>query len=396
MNFQYETLGDEYQFQIFLKDLFNAAHSTETFQEYGSKGNLQHGIDIYCSDSKTAIQAKKKDINRSKKLVIKELLSDLEETLEKIKGFPFPVEKLFFATTLKKDITLQKACIDASFNHGIDVILFSWDDIQEKLPHYPSVRNKYFPHLQQAEISNTDILKKLEELLSKNSGRNDSIQKQYRDIPTCDVILPALPDDLQKVLIANIIKMALYDTFATTVYKKFSCLINFSLTYTQFSDGTSGPGFQIISGEVIFLSKCNRLVKELQNNSERFWERVEQFENNPDFKNIRFRMELHRIKGLTSYEFEIDGQTDSYSIKAKHYDNLDYDKLGSLSAVLPFIAVTTKPVINIIDLDKIESHPAFMKLFYHLLNENSFKPNLLKININDFDDWDYEYKPSAD
>ncbi|KFF11474.1 hypothetical protein [Flavobacterium hydatis] len=49
-------------------------------------------------------------------------------------------------------------------------------------------------------------------------------------------------------------------------------------------------------------------------------------------------------------------------------------------------------IINMIDLDKIEDHPAFMKLFYHLLNENSFKPNLLKININDFDDWDYEYK----
>lgn len=74
------------------------------------------------------------------------------------------------------------------------------------------------------------------------------------------------------------------------------------------------------------------------------------------------------------------------------FENLDYDKLSSLSAVLPFIAVTTKPVINMIDLDKIEDHPAFMKLFYHLLNENSFKPNLLKININDFDDWDYEYK----
>ena len=397
MNFQYEPLGDEYRFQAFLKDLFNVIYATETFEEYGSKGNLQHGIDIYSPILRTGIQAKKKDLNRNKKLILKELLNDLSETLEQVKNFPFPIEKLFFATTIKKDITLQKACFNASISHGINVILFSWDEIQEKLPDCHSVRNKYFPHLHQANLQEAEIskkLKKIKKLLSMLEVKKSTEKKQYRDIPQCEILLPEAPENIQKMLIASIIKVSLYETFSKTSYKKFGCLINFSATYTQFSDGSSGPGLQLISGEVIFLGHCSRLVKELQYNPENFWSRMDSYDNNLHFKNIKFRMELLRMEGLNSYEFEIDGQTASYNINAKEYEDLDYEKLNSLSAVMPFIAQITKPGINIIDIDKIKNHAPFMKLFYHFLNRDSFKPKLLKINVDDFDDWDYEYNLS--
>lgn len=399
MKFQYEPIGDEIGFQTFLKDLFNAVYSTETFEEYGSKGNKQDGIDIYSPKLKIGIQAKKKDINRNKKTVVNELLNELAETLEQIKDFPFPIEQLFFATTLKKDITLQQACINGSLTDGINVTLFSWDDIQNQLPYCPSVRNRYFPHLQPAkkrDIQLFEKIEKLEKMILKNNIVNLPVKKQFRNIPHCEVLFPILPDDLQKLLIQTMLKIALYETFKETVYKKFSSLIYFSKTYTQFSDGSEGPGFQIISGEVVFLSKCSSLVKELQNNSPKFWERIEKYENDLNFRNTKFRMELLGSEDLNAYEFEIDGQTQSYNIRALQFENLDYDNLSSLSAVLPFIARMTKPAINIIELDKIKSNSAFMKLFYHYLNENSFRPTLLKINVDDFDDWDYEYKPLDD
>jgi hypothetical protein len=70
--------------------------------------------------------------------------------------------------------------------------------------------------------------------------------------------------------------------------------------------------------------------------------------------------------------------------------------LDSLSVVLPFIAQCTKPTINIIDFDRIEKHSAFMKLFYGILTEDCFKRSSLKVNVDNFDDWDYEYYPDKD
>lgn len=399
MNYQYEPLGDEYKFQTFLKDLFNAIHATYTFEEYGTKGNAQHGIDVYSPVLKTAIQAKKKDINRPPHSIIKELLSDLSETLEQIKDFPHPVESLFFATTIKKNKEIQNACMAASRNHGINVIFFSWDDIQGKLTDYLPVRNKYFPHLQESmslEGSLNEKINRLESLISKLGNQNTGIKKQYRDIPYCEILLPTVPQDLLKNLIAIIMKISLYETFAQTKYRKFRCLFNFSMSYTQFGDGSSGPGYEIISGEVIFLANCSRLIKEIQNDQDRFWNRFEKYKVDPDFNKVRFRMEILPTEGLTAYDFEIDGQTGHYNIKVKKYEGLEYDKLDSLSAILSFIAQSTKPSVNIIDFDKIATHSAFMKLFHHILSEDCFKRNLLKVNVDDFDDWDYEYYPSTD
>jgi hypothetical protein len=399
MNYQYEPLGDEYKFQTFLKDLFNAIHATNTFEEYGAKGNAQHGIDVYSPVLKTAIQAKKKDINRSPNAIVRELLFDLSETLELIKDFPHTIESLFFATTIKKNKKIQNACIEASRSHGINVILFSWDEIQNRLTDCLSVRNKYFPHLKEATSLDNSVnekIERLESLISKLENQNASIKKQYRDIPYCEILLPAMPQDFLRNLIAIIMKISLYETFAQTKYRKFRCLFNFSLSHTQFGDGSSGPGYEIISGEVIFLANCSRLVKELQNDQDQFWNRFEEYNADPDFNKVRFRMEILPTEGLKVYDFEIDGQTGHYNIKVKNYEGIEYDKLDSLSAILPFIAQSTKPGINIIDFDKIKTHSASMKLFNHFLIEDSFKRNLLKINVDDFDDWDYEYYPSND
>lgn len=400
MNFQYETLGDEYQFQTFLKDLFNAVYSTETFQEYGSKGNLQHGIDVYSPVFKTAIQAKKKGINRNKKTIVKELINDLSQTLELIKGFPFPIEILYFATTIKKDVSLQEACFSASISSGINVILFSWDDIQEKLPDCLSVRDKYFPHLKPAKKKDdlSRISKELESLISKLDGKKSAVKTIYRNIPHCEILLPSLDSNynLQKQLLATIMKISLFETYCETKYKKFGCLIHFTMDYTQFTDDSSAPGFQIISGEVVFLANFSRLAKGLQNNSDYFWDVMEKYQSNVLFKKIRFRMELLASEGLIAYEFEVDGQTESYNIKQKKYYDLDYGNLGSLNAVMPFIAKNTQPGLCILNIDKIQKNVAFMKLYHHFLNEDSFSPSLLKINVDDFDDWDYEYTPCDD
>lgn len=328
MTFQHEPLGDEYIFQTFLKDLFNAIYDTQTFEEYGSKGNKQYGVDLYSPTLKIAVQAKKKDIHRNHKILIKELLTDLSETMANLEDFPHLVTHLFFATTTKKHIEIQKACIDASTKHELSITFFSWHDIQEKLYDCPIIRNKYYPHLKESSKA-TDVylneqISKLEILIEKLEleKQNPQIKKTYRSIPNCDIILPNLDHEPRKILIATIIKLALYQTFKDVKYKKFGGLLHFDNSYTEFSDGTSGPGFKIISGEVVFLANCSKLIISLQDNPSDFWNQIDHYKDDECLKKIRFRMELLPRDGLTAYEFEIDNQIDNYRMTIQEYQRV--------------------------------------------------------------------------
>ncbi|WP_316835029.1 hypothetical protein [Pedobacter nutrimenti] len=404
MKYQYEPLGDEYQFQTFLKDLFNSIYKTNSFEEYGSRGHTQFGVDIYSPELKIAVQAKKKDINRAKKILLRELTSDLTSTTKLIEKFPHDINCVYFATTTSKFIEIQDACISYSLSKGRKIKFFSWPDIQEEISKFPSVRNKYFPALKENNLIDDNIsseikdrLAHLEKLLLAQNATVLSKKKEYRNIPSCEILLPPVDLEAQKLLMVFILKTAAYQSFADVQYRKFICLLNFSHSFTQFSDGNSGPGFSIISGEVIFLGNCTRLVKMLQNNGEKFWHLFEQFQEDSAYNKINFRMELIPTEGLISYEFEIDGQTRFYNLRNVEPGPLDYEKLDSLNAVLPFIASTTKGAIHLIDLDKIKNYPAFTKFIYSSILEDAFKPSHLKVNINDFDDWDYYYPtPVAD
>ncbi|MFX1707171.1 hypothetical protein PV783_24600 [Chitinophaga sp. CC14] len=404
MKYQYEPLGDEYQFQTFLKDLFNSIYKTNSFEEYGSSGHTQFGVDIYSPELKIAVQAKKKDINRAKKTLLRELTSDLTSTTELIEKFPHDINCVYFATTTSKFIEIQDACISYSLSKGRPLKFFSWPDIQTEIAKFPSVRNKYFPSLKENILSDNslsseikDRLARLEKLLLAQSATAPNTKTEYRNIPYCEILLPPVDLEAQKLLMVFILKTAAYQAFADIKYKKFTCLLNFSHSFTQFGDGTSGPGFSIISGEVIFLGNCTRLIKMLQNNNEKFWQVFEQFREDPAYNKINFRMALLPAEGLTSYEFEIDGQTGFYNLRNVEPGPLDYEKLDSLNAVLPFIASTTKWGIQVIDLDKIKNYPAFTKFIYSSSHEDGFKPSYLKVNVNNFDDWDYYYPmPVAD
>jgi len=51
MGFQYEPLDDEYVFEEFIRDLFNLMHQTQSFQLYKTKGAIQHGIDVFSTET---------------------------------------------------------------------------------------------------------------------------------------------------------------------------------------------------------------------------------------------------------------------------------------------------------------------------------------------------------
>lgn len=396
MKYQYEPLSDEYEFQTFLKDLFNAIYNTTSFEEYGSKGHTQFGIDIYSAELKVGIQAKKKDINRSKKSLIRELTLDLEKTLQSIEEFPHEIKHLIFATTTNKLIEIQNICLDYSSSQDRQLQFYCWADIQTEIAKHDSIRNTYYPKLKENRTDDLifirERLEQLEQLINEQNTTLPNKKIDYRSIPDCEILLPPIDLEAQKFLIAFILKTAAIQTFKDVAYKKFTCLINFSHTYTQYGDGKQGPGFSILSGEVVFLGNCSRLIKKFQFDKDAFWKLYEMYEEDTHYNRINFRMVLLPNEELISYEFEIDGQTGFYNFFPRLEENLDYDKLDSLNSVLPFIASTTKLGLKIIEFDKLKYYPAITKFIYCMLLENSFKLTSLRVNINDFDDWDFIYK----
>lgn len=148
MSFQYEQLNNEYEFEEFLKDLFNLQSQTESFELYKSKGQKQFGLDVYSPELAIAIQAKKKDLKRNTKELQKELLNDLEESLNKLQNFSLPVTKFILASNTPKYGDVQEKALQLSSSDSQKNIQFmSWSDMEKEIHKFPLLRTKYYPHL---------------------------------------------------------------------------------------------------------------------------------------------------------------------------------------------------------------------------------------------------------
>lgn len=233
-------------------------------------------------------------------------------------------------------------------------------------------------------------LDQLEEIIAKQTLSNP-IKKQFRSIPNCNILLPDVEMEHLKYLIGAILKISLYRTFTNIKYTEFSCIFNYSDSFTVYEKGPPSPGFEIISGQVVFLGECIRLVKTLQNQNEIFFQLLNDLEDDTEYKRIKMTMAFLPVEGLTAYSFKIDGQTNVYEIKPVFSNQLNYEKLSNFSDVLPFIVSTTQPTLNVLDFDKISKYPSFTKFIYNTIAEGSIQLNALRINVDNFEDWDYEY-----
>ncbi|RWX51324.1 Restriction endonuclease [Candidatus Electrothrix marina] len=150
--YYYEVISDEYRFEEFVLDLFNAKYNTQSFQLYKTKGATQHGIDVFSTEKKIVIQCKKKDLSRTDYMLKKELAQDLDESLQAIEELPFNFEFFILATTTKKYTTIQDKTAKLSQDKPFDVQFLSWKDIERVIQQYPELRKQYYPHLVAPEL----------------------------------------------------------------------------------------------------------------------------------------------------------------------------------------------------------------------------------------------------
>lgn len=185
LNYQYEPLSNDNDFEEFLLELFNLKYN-RSFELYKSQGQTQYGVDIYSPEHKIAIQAKKKDLKRQPKSIEEELCRELDECMKKIKLFPFKITKLYFATTTRKFSKVQDKAIEISIQGDVLVQFLSWNDFEKEIPLYPKLREKYYPFLVTNSSSENNYLKLEQNITKKKTDAYELIDEEYWSLRVVD------------------------------------------------------------------------------------------------------------------------------------------------------------------------------------------------------------------
>ena len=151
--YQYPTLTNEKEFELLINDLCKKEFDLYHFQLYGRKGQKQNGIDGIALDSENNLivyQCKNKLLNREDKKIQEELINDLinEVKLTKedfIDNRGYTLKYFIFANSFKQDTRIQNKANELTSQYGFNVIVWSWDEIENLLNKYMDISLKYYP-----------------------------------------------------------------------------------------------------------------------------------------------------------------------------------------------------------------------------------------------------------
>lgn len=170
----------------------------DTIQLNGRSGQKQNGIDVYgIPKGKSAyygIQCKAKDEYTEAKLTP----SIIDEEIQKAKLFQPQLERMIFATTANKDVSIEeyvrKKNLDNKKEGLFEVYISSWEDIVDLMEAHIDTYNWYLNNCQYKDTSDVNIS-------FINGTEQFVIQPQYIRTTTCTVLkkTPPIPDSLIKM-----------------------------------------------------------------------------------------------------------------------------------------------------------------------------------------------------
>lgn len=150
--YQLPPLKNEKLFEEFVCDLFNEIEKTNAyqntdFQAFGVKGQLQKGIDILSSQTKTVIQCKVKDLRKKEDLIRKALLHDFTSDLERALNLEFDFDRFILASTFRDDASIQEQVnsLKQQFGTSVNLYYWGWDTLSKYAEQYDQIIRKYFP-----------------------------------------------------------------------------------------------------------------------------------------------------------------------------------------------------------------------------------------------------------
>jgi hypothetical protein len=148
-------------------DMFNEIYSTTSFKCFGKNGHKQKGIDILSVEKDIVIQSKLKDLTRKKILLKRELLSDIDETIDFIvKEKPkIKFKTLYIVTTLSEHPDFDEYCetLREEKHLEFNIVFWGWETIQRELITLPKTIASHYSNFIIGQHSNeTKVLSNLE------------------------------------------------------------------------------------------------------------------------------------------------------------------------------------------------------------------------------------------
>ena len=137
--------GDD-DFEDLARALFSAVWKDPAAKLHGRRGQGQDGVDVYGEDRSggtglNGVQCKQH--GSATPVNDKALVKELQEEVEKAKGFKPPLNRFIFATTARRSTALQRAARDLTELHekaglfAVDVL--GWEDIEDLLRQHQDV-----------------------------------------------------------------------------------------------------------------------------------------------------------------------------------------------------------------------------------------------------------------
>lgn len=133
----------------------------DTIKRHGRQGQNQYGVDVFAYVEKyggyCGIQCKGKDEYTNAQLTE----AEIDEEIEKAKGFEPELKLLVFATTTNKDAKIEgyirKKDVENRNNGLFQVDIASWEDIVDQLERYKTTYNWYVNNCQFMEATDVSV-----------------------------------------------------------------------------------------------------------------------------------------------------------------------------------------------------------------------------------------------
>ncbi|TAL70560.1 MAG: hypothetical protein EPN82_02815 [Bacteroidetes bacterium] len=151
MNFEVSDLIDYKQFEDLIADCFNAKERTNTYIIFGRSGQAQKGIDIYSSETKTAIQCKyiSSDIVNQYKSCKNRLEKDIKNEATNASKSGLEIKHFILVSTFKHDLDIIKKAEKIKIENNLPFILsyIGWEEIIKIVKQNTPILDRYFPQV---------------------------------------------------------------------------------------------------------------------------------------------------------------------------------------------------------------------------------------------------------
>ncbi len=173
----------------------------DTIKRHGRQGQNQHGVDVFAYVERyggyCGIQCKGKDEYTNAQLTE----AEIDEEIEKAKGFEPELKKLIFATTANKDAKIEcyirKRDVENRGKGLFQVDIASWEDIVDQLERYKTTYNWYVNNCQFKEATDVSVtFNGDEEIIIHPEYVRTTVHYEYKELTALEKSFQSQWEDL--------------------------------------------------------------------------------------------------------------------------------------------------------------------------------------------------------